>query len=290
MVRRCAARTERIALPLLLVLLGPSAVLAGEPPTNPILRIDTGAHTAVINRLAVTRDGNLLTVSDDKTARLWSRTGGASLTIRVPIGPGGEGALYAVAASPTKDSAVVGGFPGLSWDKTGSVYGVDVSTGKITGRLETPLAKVFALAYSKDGRYLAVGTDEKAAVRVLDLTARSMVLEDTAYGDAVTAVQFLPDGRLVTSSLDGKVRLYDASFHLAASYTLPDKARPWRIAPAPRGQDRRRNRLTHRAGAVCRWAQAHCRALCRWRPRRSATRGDVGGDTGVCRRHLRQLE
>lgn len=220
---------------LLLALLGPWRVLAGEPPTDPILRVETGAHTAVINKLAVTRDGKLLTVSDDKTARLWSRAGGTPRIIRVPIGPGSEGALYAVATSPTKDIAVVGGFTGLSWDRAGSVYGVDLSTGRMSGRVETPPAKIYALAYSNDGRYLAIGTDEKAAVRVLDLTARSVALEDSAYGGAVTTVQFLPDGRLVTASLDGKVRLYDVSFHLAGSYTLPNKAHPWRIATAPEG-------------------------------------------------------
>jgi WD40 repeat protein len=237
MARRYAGQAERFAIALLVcgVVLGHAIARAGEPPTDPVLRLDAGAHTAVINKLAVTRDGKLLTVSDDKTARLWSREGGVPQTIRVPIGPGDEGALYAVAASPVKDSAVVGGCPGFSWDPSGSVYGVDVVAGKITGRLETPLGKVYSLAYSKDGRYLAVGTDLKPAVRVIDLVGHAVVLEDTDYGDAVVAAQFLPDSRLVTGALDGKIRLYDTAAHLVATHVMADKAHPWRIAVAPQG-------------------------------------------------------
>jgi WD40 repeat protein len=237
MARRYAGQGEWLAVALLVcgAVFGHTVARADDPAAEPVLRLEAGAHTAVINRVAVTRDGKLLTVSDDKTARLWSREGGAPLTIRVPIGPKVEGALYAVAASPANDSAVVGGFPDLSWDQSGSVYGVDLTTGKISGRLEMPRAKVYSLAYSKDGHYLAVGTGEEPAVRIFDRAARSVVLEDTAYGGPVVAAQFLPDGRLVTASLDGKVRLYDGSFHLSASHVVANNAHPWRLAVSPDG-------------------------------------------------------
>jgi hypothetical protein len=92
----------RVPEGLLVILLTVSAASAGEIPTDPILRLEAGVHTAAINKAAVTGDGRLLTVSDDKTARLWNAQGGIPLTLRVPIGPGDEGALFAVAASPTK--------------------------------------------------------------------------------------------------------------------------------------------------------------------------------------------
>ncbi|MGZ8548795.1 MAG: hypothetical protein ACXW33_09320 [Sulfuricurvum sp.] len=102
------------------------------PDETPILRPETGLHTAAINQAVVTRDGRLLTASDDKTARLWPLAAtGEPMVLRVPIGSRSEGALYTVAASPTKNSAVVGGSTGIDWDRAGSVYGFDLATGKI---------------------------------------------------------------------------------------------------------------------------------------------------------------
>ncbi|MCI5179309.1 MAG: hypothetical protein D3911_08315, partial [Candidatus Electrothrix sp. AW3_4] len=58
---------------IFLVLLLPTTVtLAGEPPTAPMLRLETGFHTATINRIATDSQGHwLATASDDKTLRLW---------------------------------------------------------------------------------------------------------------------------------------------------------------------------------------------------------------------------
>src|SRR5438132_132473 len=69
---------------------------AGEPPAAPILRIETGRHTAAIRRIAVDRAGRLLvTASDDKTLRLWELPSGRLLKVlRPPIGEGNEGKLY----------------------------------------------------------------------------------------------------------------------------------------------------------------------------------------------------
>ena len=123
------------------------------PDETPFPRPETGFHTAVINQVAVTNDGLLLTVSDDKTARLWPAGSieGEPLVLRVPIGPRSEGALYTIAVSPTKNSAVVGGATGIDWDKAGSVYGLDLNTGKITGRITGIQGSIRVLAYSQDG-------------------------------------------------------------------------------------------------------------------------------------------
>lgn len=220
----------------LVLALGGGPALAVEPPPDPLLRVEAGQHTAVMNQVAVTRDGRFLTVSDDKTLRLWSPGRGPGRAFRVPIGPGREGALYAVAASPTRDVALVGGHTGITWDGAGAVYAVDLGTGAITGRLAGLAGAVHALAFSADGRYLAIGTGGKAGLRIVDLTSRSVAAEDARYADTVVSAQFLPDGRLVTASLDGKVRLYGEGFKLAATRALPSGRRPWRVAVAPDGR------------------------------------------------------
>jgi WD40 repeat protein len=195
----------RVPESLLVTLLTVSAASAGEIPTDPI-RLEAGVHTAAINKAAVTGDGRLLTVSDDKSARLWNAQGGIPLTLRVPIGPGDEGALFAVAASPIKGTAVVAGRTGLTWDGTDAIYGLDLNTGRITGRISGLPGTVHTLSYSKDGRYLAAGTGA-GVLMVYDLERAQVAAEDRAAG-SVTASAFLIDGRLVTTSLDGQVRLY----------------------------------------------------------------------------------
>jgi len=226
---------------LALGLLGTSVLLAAEPPAAPILRLETGVHTAAVRQVAITHDGRLLTVSDDKTARLWQAADGNPQVLRVPIASGSEGALYSVAANPVRDSAVVAGWTGFTWDFAGAVYVFDLASGKITGRVFGLPGTVHALAYSRDGRYLAIGMGRgfmmggRASLRVLDLTKRVVASEDKDYSDDVVAAAFLPNGRLATASLDGKVRLYDAGFRLLAAHTFPEKKRPWQLAVSPGG-------------------------------------------------------
>lgn len=88
------------------------AVHAAEPPTEPVLRIDPGEHTAPIRRIATDQAGRwLVTASNDKTARVWDLADGRLLcTLRIPIGPGDEGKFYAVALSPDGQTVALGGF------------------------------------------------------------------------------------------------------------------------------------------------------------------------------------
>ena len=62
-------------------------------PAEPILRLETGMHTAAIWRIDVDRDQRfLISGSDDKTVRIWElKTGRLLRTLRVPLGEGNLG-------------------------------------------------------------------------------------------------------------------------------------------------------------------------------------------------------
>ena len=91
------------------------AAIKACPDQTPFLRIETGMHTAAIWRLGVDAScRRLATTSDDKTLRLWSLPDGRlERTIRLPIGPGDEGKLYAVALSPDGRRLAAGGWDPL---------------------------------------------------------------------------------------------------------------------------------------------------------------------------------
>jgi hypothetical protein len=70
----------------------------------------------------------------------------------------------------------------------------------------------------------------------VDLSNRTIAAQDEAYGDTVVSAAFLPDGKLATAALDGKVRLYGADFKLASTRAMPKGRRPWRLAVSPDGE------------------------------------------------------
>jgi WD40 repeat protein len=101
------------------------AAIAGEPPTEPILRIDSGSHTAQIRSIATDQAGRwLVSASDDKTARVWDAADGRLLmTLRIPLGSGNEGRLFAVALSPDGQTVALGGWTGWDYDGSTSIFG-----------------------------------------------------------------------------------------------------------------------------------------------------------------------
>jgi WD40 repeat protein len=209
------------------VIIGGWSALAAESPVSPILRIETGMHGAVVNRLAVADGGRtLITVSDDKTTRLWSSANGAPEGVwRTPIGEADIGALYALAAG--SDIVAVGGLTG---EKRATVYIFDRKTGRLQGSVGSFAQAITALALSPDGRFLAVGLQGKGGIVLLDLVARAGAGADAKITDGVDWLAFAPDGRLAASLGEGDVRLYGPGLKLLAETKFPKGERPWGLA------------------------------------------------------------
>lgn len=87
----------------------------------------------------------------------------------------------------------------------------DLSLLSKRGEVKLPGGPVYALAFSPDGRYLAVGSAD-GGVRLLDLFAPREFTSSLLYThkDTALGLAFSPDGRyLASGSQDREVRLYD---------------------------------------------------------------------------------
>lgn len=208
-----------------------------EPPQQPFLRIEAGAHTAPVARLAVDAGGQLLaSVSDDKTLRLWTLPDGTQRqVIRPPIGTNEDGELYAVALSPDGGRVAAAGFTGQSWDGAFCLYLYDARSGRLLARLSGLPTPVQHLAFSADGLRLAAALGGRAGIRVFDARTGQLLFNDAGYGGPARMLAFDREGRLATASADGHVRLYAADGRRLADKVPVNGARPFGLAWSPDG-------------------------------------------------------
>jgi WD40 repeat protein/tRNA A-37 threonylcarbamoyl transferase component Bud32 len=127
----------------------------------------------------------------------------------------GDGGLTAAATiKPLGSNCVAFAPDGTALAVTGSRgQHVGIYEG-VTGNLQVTLAGVtdhpFTVAYSPDGRTLAVGHGS-GALRLWDLESRTCRATLQGHTDGVWCVTYSPDGRTIaTTSRDGTIRLWDA--------------------------------------------------------------------------------
>ena len=200
------------------VLAAVASLAHAEPlPDTPLLRIDTGRHTAFIHALAPDEAaGKVYSASEDKTIRVWRLADGRLLdTFRVPAGLQAEGQLYALALSPDGRTLAAAGWTCWDIERQACIYLIDSGTGALRGRIKGLPEVVATLRFSPDGKHLAAGMMGSAGLAVYRVSDRVRVAADPDYRGKLLELDFGPQGRLITSSLDGFLRMYDGAFKLA---------------------------------------------------------------------------
>ena len=203
-----------------------SLARAEEPPTRPILRVNTQMHTTGISGMAVSADETFfVTCSGDATLRIWDTVSGElQKTVRVPYAPD-DGQLNSVAISPDGKWIATAGRTGYSWDKAVSVYLIERESGNIVRRFKGSPEAVQILRFSPDGKSLAAGL-VLGGLRVFRFSDGELIATDKEYDGDCIGMSFRPDGVLATAGLDGMMRLYEPDFKLAVRKKVTGGSHP----------------------------------------------------------------
>jgi WD40 repeat protein len=165
--------------------------------------------------MAIDKAGRwLVTVSVDKTARVWSLPDGRLFnTLRLPIGSGNEGKVFVVALSPDGQAVALGVMTNENDDSFGNflpgatkasgknyfaIYLFDRASGRMIRRLADFPTEVTNLAFSPDGKSLAVVLDH-APLRIISVSEGHLLSEGVGWTGYLQRLDmdFSSDGRLV---------------------------------------------------------------------------------------------
>ena len=216
---------------------GTATVAVTPMSTDPMIRLETGMHTAAVMRLAVDNEKRyLVTGSPDKSVRVWNlETGQLAKIVGVPLGEQREGEIYAVAIAPNGRRVACAGWTGIAWDSRASIYIFDLDLGAMAGRIGDLPNIVQHLAYSKDGSLLVAMLGGENGMRVYRTSDLALVAADTFYAGPCYGADFDSGGNLATVCYDGYLRLYNRQLWLTEKVSLDNGKHPYSVVFSPDG-------------------------------------------------------
>ena len=151
----------------------------------------------------------VVSVGRDRAAKLTDVASGAFLENVNLL----RGELAAVARHPSKDVVVIGGDDRIPYvyllDRPKNMKIADDTT--LIRKLERQQGAIAALAWSADGRLIAVGGASPEVV-IYDADSGKRVAACTGHAAGIYTLAFSPDSTtLAAAGFDGRVRLYDAA-------------------------------------------------------------------------------
>lgn len=215
-----------------------SPLCASNFPAEPILRLNPEGHFAIIRRIDVDAEARyLVSSSDDKTVKVWRLADGTLIrTLRPPQSAGHLGKIYAVAISPDGTEVAAGGWTGKQrGEEKQIVYIFDRATGQLKHRITGLPEVVFHLVYSPYGQYMVACLGGSNGIRIYRTPTYREEARDTDYGNDSYWADFADDGRLVTSSYDGNIRIYSPKFNLLKMKEASGGKHPFGVAFSPDG-------------------------------------------------------
>ena len=164
---------------------------------------------AAVRALAPSPTGKQLASAEDATVQLWDIDAGK----RLQKLDGPTDWQLCLAFSPDGEQLAAGGYDARLrvWEvSTGKkLLDVPAQPAKPKGGMEEPASAIHALAFSPDGKELAVGCAD-ARVHVFAVADSKLLRSLAGHTSAVTALTYHPGGAvLISGSKDGSVRLWN---------------------------------------------------------------------------------
>jgi WD40 repeat protein len=204
----------------------------------PLVRLDTGGHTATIRGLAFTPDGkHIVSSGGDKVIRVWDwQTGKTIRTFRGDLQSSGGswGQIFAMALSPNGSWLASGG--SFAGDSYGAIRLYDFTSGALVALLKGHSTFVASLAFSPDSKRLVSGGFDFAAI-IWDVETRALVHRLVGHKADIDTVGFTPDGvRVLTGSADTSLKLWGVKDGKEIATLSGHKGQVFRLAVSPSGK------------------------------------------------------